>query len=170
MHELWCDGGVVGKNPSPIGGTWAFVHVVDGQAVRRESGHITPAQCGAPAVTNNVTELLAALRAIQSVPKDWRGTLWTDSEVTYYRLHGNDPKGVPGWLLDLLREEWGSYGEKMGLVQVRLCAGHPTKLDLIRGWQQTARGRTPVSEWNVWCDEACGRQAKALKETTGSTS
>ena len=51
---LYTDGGVIGQNPSPIGGTWAWCMVgADGTRTRHAYGSVTPADLGTPTVSNN---------------------------------------------------------------------------------------------------------------------
>jgi hypothetical protein len=44
--DLYTDGGVIGANPSPFGGTWAYciVDTADNQRVTCNSGVITPSR------------------------------------------------------------------------------------------------------------------------------
>ena len=51
---LYTDGGVIGQNPSPIGGTWAWCMVSEGgERTRHAYGYVTPADLGTPTVSNN---------------------------------------------------------------------------------------------------------------------
>lgn len=155
--ELFTDGGVCGRNPSKVGGTWTWVLVEEDVLVRQASGIVTPEDLGVAAVTNNQTELLAAVRALDAVGKEWRGVLWTDSEVSWFRLQESKRfNGVPAWLrlwtLELRRQP--------RQYQVKLLGGHPTKKDLERGHR---RDGTPVSSWNVLCDKRCQQLAKSIK-------
>ena len=48
---LYTDGGVIGQNPSPIGGTWAWCMVgADGTRTRHAYGYVTPADLDTPTV------------------------------------------------------------------------------------------------------------------------
>lgn len=149
---VYADGGVCGPNPSRIGGTWAWVWADGrGEAIREESGLVEPCDLGLDTVTNNVTELYAALRLIESLPGGWAGTLHTDSEVTLHRLtHSHSFKGVPDWMrLRVLKAREGRRWT------VTLLAGHPTRAELARGYRE--RNGLPVSRHNVRCDQLCTR-------------
>jgi len=157
-EEIYTDGGVIGQSPSLIGGTWAFCWVSGGKRVREESGVVQPWDMKVDKVTNNLTELIAAVQALSSVPKRWGGTLYTDSSVTLARItDGESFRGVPYWLrsqvLDLRRVRH---------YRVCLVGGHPTRLEIERGTLR--RNGLPASEHNVWCDKACTAQAMLHKE------
>jgi ribonuclease HI len=89
--DVYCDGGVIGSNPSAMGGTWAFVLVfseiinlvtkIEVPYSIESSGVITPADVDLPSVSNNVSEIVAALNALEILPADWAGTLYSDSLV-----------------------------------------------------------------------------------------
>jgi hypothetical protein len=72
---LYADGGVIGANPSTIGGVWAWCQVADGRRGQCASGVITPTGAGLPAITNNLTELYAILEARESLPYAWSGAI-----------------------------------------------------------------------------------------------
>ena len=170
--HLYCDGGVVKQNPSPFGGTWAWVAVeprrisLDGREVNsgdetiaEACGSLTPKQVGPEytAISNNFMELFAAykaLKAIEQIDIPQPGVLWTDSEVTMHRLtNGRSFAGIPQWLrlevLSLRRRGW----------KIKLVAGHATRKELWEG--QTEKG-VPTSKWNNWCHNECEKEAKAL--------
>ena len=65
--QIFCDGGVIGPNPSPIGGTWAWCWVHDDVMIKHEYGVVEPCDLGLTKITNNHTELLAAVRALESL-------------------------------------------------------------------------------------------------------
>jgi len=156
IQSVYADGGVIGANPSPIGGTWAWCQVRDGSIVRSASSVITPTEAGLPAITNNLTELLAILNARASLPYAWTGAIYSDSWVSLQRVFlAAKLANVPDWLIVRLqcmqRDGWFSG------CSWQLLDGHPTKAQLMAGVGK--RGR-PVSKWNVFCDEACGRRAR----------
>ena len=64
MKQLFCDGGVVGSNPSAIGGTYAWRQVVDDQPVAEGAHFISARDARVPAVTNNLTEMLALIKGL----------------------------------------------------------------------------------------------------------
>ena len=154
--SLYVDGGVCGRNPSKIGGTWAWILVEDAILVKQASGIVTPEDIGVAAVTNNQTELLAAVRALDAAGKEWQGILWTDSQVTKYRLEDSKSfEGVPSWLrlwTLAIRRQPRRY-------RIKLLGGHPSLQELEQGCR---RDGTPVSKWNVFCDEECQRLAKSF--------
>lgn len=157
MTDVFVDGGIVGRNPSEIGGTWAWCEVIDGERVQEQSGSVTPEEIGLPRVTNNFTELLAAVLALEAMPDGWCGTLYTDSKITLYRLKGSRKfAGIP----DSLRERCERQRERLRF-EVVLLGGHPTVLEMYRGRRSDG---TPVSCWNVWADRQCGREAEAMRE------
>lgn len=163
-NQLYVDGGVVLKNPSPIGGTYAYRLLKDGLVVS-EGGFFIPSSDLGPGATisNNVTEMLALIKGLQALPKDWNGTVFSDSMVTLGRAFmGWKLKGVPLWLRGSFEDvtkgliNWEKFGHT-------LLSGHPTKAHLACG---VGKHGLPVSEHNVWCDIAA-REAgeKYLKST-----
>lgn len=158
--EVYCDAGVIGPNPSTKGGTWAWCWVKDKQIVRTASGVITPEDVQMLIVTNNVSELFAAIRALESVPPTWWGVLHTDSLVTLRRITtGQKFNGVPPWMIKrslTVRDTHRNYF-------VQLVGGHPTTQELLLG--KRVRNGLKVSKFNVWCDEECGRLARHFRES-----
>lgn len=147
---VYCDGGVICRNPSPYGGTWAWIALdAAGEVVARDSGVIAE-----PGTTNNVSEFVAAVRALESLPNDWSGKLYSDSQVTLGRLAWQ-------WSLNGLPLEWVARGanvlQRMGFFEPVLLQGHPTRAELEAGVGR--RHGYPVSKWNVECDKECGRLA-----------
>lgn len=149
---LYCDGGVIQANPSPIGGTWAWCAVdASGERIAESSG-VRP---GA-GTTNNLMELIAAVRGLEAMPEGWAGALYTDSNITRGRLFEK-------WLMRGIPEEWIIRAQmaldRLGVIKGVLLAGHPSKADLKTGKDHIKL--LPVSIHNVWCDEAAteaGRQ------------
>lgn len=155
VASVFVDGGVLRVNPSPYGGTWAAITIDEsGTEIGRESGLVTPADIGMATVSNNVTELLAAVEALERLPPGWAGVLHTDSHVTRCRLVGRDPSmnGVP---LQLARR-MAEAKARAGRFTVVLLDGHPTKAQLASGIGK--RGNA-CSKWNVECDRMCGKLA-----------
>lgn len=157
---VYTDGGVIGPNPSPQGGVWAYCWIDhQGQRSHRASGLVRPRGIGLPTVTNNVTELLAVLLALEGLPDDWSGIVHTDSFVTLSRFrrdrNSTSFKGIPESLVKrtLRVRRKGQYG-------MRLVAGHPTSAELARG----CKGNTPTSPHNVWCDRECGRRIAQFRQ------
>lgn len=150
---LFTDGGVVGRNPSKQAGVWSWA-LVDPKAkapvLEVNSGYIEPDDFDLPAISNNLMELLAAVRGLESKADGLHPvTLCTDSQVTVKRLKNyTDMEGVPDCLMmrtdDVRREK---------MFTIKLYAGHPTKAELARG--QRKRNRLPVSQYNVLADKLC---------------
>lgn len=151
---LFSDGGCVGPNPSPIGGMWAFCHVsYDMNTLVYSDTHIiTPEEVGLPTVSNNVSELYAAIRALEYVPAGHHVTLHTDSVITLRRVLNPLNAGMVG-VPDLLQERLVGAAQRLGEIKVILVGGHPTKAELASGVKQ--KNGLPVSRWNVLCDQTC---------------
>jgi len=158
VRALYCDGGVIQKNPSAIGGTWAWCGTDEnGTRIVRRGGFV-PAN--GRFITNNLTEYIAATLALEAMPEGWSGKLHSDSQITLGRLFWR-------WRNKNLPTNVYSRGmaavERLGKVEPVLLQGHPTKADLACGIGKK-RG-LPVSIHNVWCDHECGRQAQLFLET-----
>ncbi len=150
VTHLYVDGGVCGPNPSKKGGTYAAVAVgADCLELWRTSGVLMPADIGLPAVTNNVTELYAAIVGLEALPAGWEGTVLTDSQVTRLRLYGGRLRGVPECHQARLRALLG----RLGRFRVKLLGGHPTRKELAAGCK--AKSGRPVSPFNVLADRLC---------------
>jgi ribonuclease HI len=167
MQHLYVDGGVIGRNPSPDGGTWAYCLVDnDNETVLLEgSGLLLPYEHGVGnLVTNNQTEYLAMLRGLQALPSGWRGVVRTDSQITLGRF------AWVGWKTANIPDHWVQAGavarQRLGApVTYELLSGHPSDDELVRG---IGRGLRPVSAWNVYVDTACQEMARTfLEERSG---
>jgi hypothetical protein len=148
--DCYTDGGLAGRNPSAIGGSWAYALVSDNTVHMQCYGFVTPGEMDVPAVTNNLVELLAAVAALEALPLGWEGKLYTDSLCTQQRLITNRPElaGVP----DVLESRLWDVRRKYGLIPVVLLDGHPTRKQLLTGFGK--RGN-PVSPWNKHVDRLC---------------
>lgn len=159
-YRLYTDGGVIQKNPSPIAGTWAYVKTDQhNEMISCKKGILLPIDVFSKPVTNNQTELLAALYALQSIDRDDTATIFSDSAVTLGRIFNSYRwKNIPPWMHDIFRQttqrlQYWSVHQRFGGV---LLAGHPTRKELAVG---KGRNGFPVSKWNVRCDELCGEAA-----------
>lgn len=154
---LYADGGVISKNPSTLGGTWAWCAVdVEGNRVIERYGSI-PARNGRP-ITNNHTEQIAITLALEAMPDRWTGVLYSDSNVAIGRVFDNwGTKNLPANISDRSR----AVRARLGKVTAVLLQGHPTKADLAVGIG--AKRNLPVSIHNVWCDKACTLAAEEFK-------
>lgn len=161
---LYCDGGVIQKNPSTIGGTWAWCAVdATGNRVMQQGG-VCPAPAGRP-ITNNHTEQIAITLALEAMPEGWSGTVYSDSMVALGRVfQGWRTKNLP----ENISRRSAAAVARLGKIETVLLQGHPTKADLERGIG--AKRGLPVSIYNVWCDAECNRQAAAyLKQLLDSS-
>lgn len=159
--DAFSDGGVMGRNPSAEGGTWAWCHVLDGREVRHGKGAVTPAEIGLGRVTNNFTELLAAVLCLEALPDGWAGTLFTDSFVTLVRVHPRTKKvrfnGIPEGLVERAKLQ----KVRLGAYKVVLLGGHPSREELAAGCRKDGKR---VSRWNVLCDERCKSMAARFRQ------
>ena len=156
ITAVYADGGVIGANPSPIGGTWAYVHVdAGGVVVARDSAVVTP-RPSVPLITNNLTEMIALVRALAALPAGWAGHVYSDSQITLGRLFlGWKMQGIPPVLI----KQGAAALERLDIPHIRwtLLDGHPTKAQLLAG---VGKRGNPVSVHNVTCDQECGRLAR----------
>jgi ribonuclease HI len=158
--RIFCDGGVVGPNPSVLGITWAWVMPCPNNTKLYEAGGVLePCDLGMDELSNNHAELIAALRALSFVGKDWTGTLYTDSNVTRHRLEGRGTyEGLTPSLISSLESV-----RKRRRYKVVLLGGHPTLAELKQGFKN--KNNLPVSSWNCYCDQLCTALAGNFKRT-----
>ena len=154
---LYTDGGVIGQNPSPIGGTWAWCMVgADGTRTRHAYGYVTPADLDTPTVSNNHTELLALVLGLEALPAGWAGTVYSDSWVSLQRVFlAAKLANVPPWLVERLQTLQKSGA--LATMTYTLLDGHPTRAELAAGIGKRGHG---VSIHNVWCDQQCSAIAR----------
>lgn len=155
ITAAYCDGGLLDRNPSAIGGTWAYVLISkDDEVVRQGSGTVlVNDEWGMDRITNNFTELLAALKAMEQLPDGWNGTIYTDSLITLRRITGGQSfVGIPVKMKTEVRHQLARLSHRAVLL-----GGHPTAKELRMG--RTARGY-PCSRWNVACDAACNEESE----------
>lgn len=151
VAKVFVDGGVCGRNPSAEGGSWAYILLDEKErCLLKASGFVTPADVGLSLVTNNLTEFLAALYALEVMEEGWSGAIHTDSRVTQCRMDSTRAamNGIP----EDLQHRWRHAKLRLGSFTTVLLNGHPTEADILRG--RGPRG-LPVSSWNVLCDELC---------------
>lgn len=154
---IYADGGVIKKNPSPYGGTWAWCGVDElGNRVIESSGVFEPVK---NPVTNNWSEQVAITRALEFMPAGWSGTVYSDSMIALGRV-------FDGWRLKNLPSAIARRSAialaRLGTVKPSLLQGHPTRKDLETGVGKK-RGY-PVSVHNVWADKECGRVGREFME------
>lgn len=156
QSELYTDGGVIGKNPSKLGGVWGWVLVEADQIIRFGSGIITPADIGEKSITNNLTELLGAVRGLEAMGENWNGVWHTDSQITMFRLIRPSSKhSVPKWLEGRIKalaihRKWTH----------QMVGGHATKAELAAGIRK--RNGFKTSKWNSWVDKLCNQTKENL--------
>jgi len=149
---LFCDGGVVEKNPSVIGGTYAFCLIEDERSLIDGYYFRSCNSLKLSEVTNNITEMMALVKGLQYLPPGWEGTICSDSMITLGRaFDGWKCKNLPRWLISRLEFEKNRLVNWKNIKHI-LHAGHPTKAQLEAG---VGRHGLPVSKWNVWCDKHC---------------
>ncbi len=157
MNQLFADGGVIRKNPSIFGGTFAYRIVQDGEVILEHSGIIRPAAARVPKITNNQAEMCAVVAGLLALQPDWIGTVYSDSSITLGRVfEGYRWGGIPQWLHVKFRAARLRLVNWMAIDHV-LLSGHPTKAQLVIG---LGKGGRQVSEHQVWCDLACKKVAK----------
>ena len=162
----FANGGGISRNPSPIGGTYAWTHVdAAGNRIHTGSGLVLPDltaddlaitdayNCPYDEVTNNLTEFIALTSALLALPEHWSGPVHSDSQVTLGRLFW-------GWKIPRIPVDWivraSDALARLDTLTPVLLDGHPTRTQLAAG--RGKRGH-PVSEHQVWCDVECRRVA-----------
>lgn len=156
---LYADGGVIKKNPSEIGGTWAWCAVdAEGNHVIEQSGVVPATETRT--ISNNHTEQIALTIALEAMPDGWSGIVYSDSMIALGRVFkGWREKNLPRNISDRSKNAVA----RLGKIETVLLQGHPTKKDLECGVGK--KRNLPVSIHNVWCDRACGIAAvKYLSE------
>jgi ribonuclease HI len=154
---IYSDGGLAKSNPSPLGLAWSFVWVgPDGEVLRTATSFVRPAELGLTSVGNNLAEYLALLKALEGLPNGWRGTLYSDSQISLDRVSGRSrsTRGIPAGIVASMK----SCLARLGQVNWVHVEGHPTKAELARG---VGKGGSPVSVFNRMCDAMCRSSIEA---------
>lgn len=148
IDEVYTDGGIIGKNPSAIGGTWAVVFVRSGELHGERSGVILPSDIGMETVENNIAETIAIMLALECLPIGWSGTLFGDNLNSIRRARDLKIKdAVPKFVKDRLLAVRQTVEPTFVLL-----GGHPTIAEAEAGIR--ADGKR-VSKWNVRADKLC---------------
>jgi hypothetical protein len=135
-----------------IGGTYAWRQVVDGEPVAGGGYFISCKDARVELVTNNQTEMMAMVKGLESLPVNWVGTIFSDSQVTLGRsFAGWKWANIPSWLVHRFQAARARLLHFDEFDHV-LLAGHPTRAQLLSG---VGKHGYPVSVHNVWCDQAC---------------
>lgn len=161
IASVFSDGGCVGRNPSPVAGSWAYAYVDEhDELVGEGSGLVFPESLehGQQVVTNNQSEFYALAQAFSGLPDGWTGRAFVDSQITLLRFSRMArTNGLPEWLVQQAARD----RRRLGAVEYVLLKGHPTKADLARGYHEPSR--RPVSKWNAYVDAACTAAAEAYR-------
>lgn len=167
VRGIYTDGGVIRRNPSPIGGTWAWVAVNSLDDIVAQASGVVPAplnignvytkQLESRSVSNNVMEFWAVVEALEFLPFGWSGYVYSDSLITLNRVFGNT-----AWTMlppDLTKRCYRAL-TRMGSITPVLVSGHPTRAELRAGYTLDGK-RRPVSYRNVLCDKLCREAGEA---------
>lgn len=158
ITTIFCDGGVIwdgSAGGSTIGGTWAWVGTDENdELIISESGFIKMED---RETTNNHTEFIAAVKALEAMDAGWSGTLACDSKITLGRLfNGDNTKNLPNEWIVRARKAL----ERLSVVTPKHLDGHPTKAHLEAG---IGKRGNPVSKWNLFCDSLCNEAKEPYK-------
>lgn len=168
---LYTDGGVILKNPSIHGGTWAYIMLDSNHNIcGADSGVILGSSYDLPETTNNFTEMYALLRGLTALPDRWAGQVLIDSDITMGRYTGRYSKwnGIPEEM-----QEWAQRTRaRIGTgARFHLIAGHPEEEHLRQGFRPKPVGNGfrnyRVSLYNVWCDAAATRAGEVYCRDNG---
>lgn len=158
VTHIYTDGGLVGRNPSSVGGSWAIVLTDINNSVALEFCGFIPATPERP-ITNNIIEQIAVTLALESMPDKWSGTLCSDSQNAigrqFYKWAIN---GLPQNVID----RGHAALSRLGTIRPELVKGHPSKRELVAG--KNSRG-TRVSIHNVRADELCTNVCHEVSDT-----
>ena len=149
--SIYSDGGTVGANPSLIGGTWAWCAVDENDnRVLEASGFV---EANSHPISNNYTEFLALLNALEAMQPNWSGLVYCDSQLTLGRFfHGWRNRNIPDEFVFRAQKAVN----RLGKVTPVLLSGHPSKGELKGGLSKSGR---PVSHHNVYVDKLCSEAA-----------
>src|SRR5258706_10661269 len=148
--QLFCDGGLVGSNPSSIGGAYCWAGVdIEGKRIVANRGFVpaTPTRF----ITNNHTEQIAIVLALEAMPDGWSGEVLTDSKIAMSRVFKIGIYTYKNLPINVIKRTEAVVA-RLGKVNPIKLAGHPTDIELRNG--RTKKG-TKVSHHNVYCDEQC---------------
>lgn len=183
IKNLYCDGSTAFKNPSPYGIAWAFIVTDENdEKIYEEAGVVTAQNCKGFKASNNLAEMLAAVKALEYASNNLdyiirvsvgpaELTLYSDSELTLNRLfRGYSMKLLPKNVQDRATAVVSKIKRDYYVhLQPVLLAGHPTKKQLAEGFKTKNNWNYPVSKWNVECDKLCSDAARKLIPSDGTS-
>lgn len=158
---LYATGGTIGANPSPHGGTWAYV-LVDGadQEVGYQAGVLTPQVVGTTTITNQVSSFVAILAGLAALPAGWSGNVASPQEIALGRVcQGYALTGIPPVLIQRGQRVLQRFDPEA--LQPVLLAGQPTQAQIRAG---VGTPDKPVSEHQVTCQTLCQQVAQVWRE------
>lgn len=166
-NAIYTDGGVFGKNPSKDGGSWAFVAVQrvvpnDPKSDLLEtsrSGIVLPSDIGMETVENNITETIAILLSLESLPEGWIGTFYGDNLNALRRAA--KPREIKKVVPQFIKDRMIAATARVKVIEYVLLGGHPNKAELDAGRRSDGK---PVSQWNVLADSLCGAESVKFYE------
>ena len=85
-------------------------------------------------MTNNVTELIAMLRALRALPDGWSGEVLSDSLCTIKRLKGHDPEDLRQWANAQVGKTQRLHALRLVDELPRSAIGKVLKRELRDGW------------------------------------
>jgi ribonuclease HI len=192
--NAYSDGGQLSANQKGVGsthgGTWGCVWTDrDDNRIQEAHGTVLPNKSvGRMGVTNNDSEMIAALIALDNLPDDWKGTFHCDSLVTLARIKELSPhkehrpdriNNLPWSESDKVemrnKEREKKRGELVGKMGVEIVETLEAilwrlgsfKIRHLKGHpteESLANGVSPegraVSKWNKRCDDMANESKK----------
>lgn len=162
VNRVFCDAGVIGKNPSKDGGTWAFVGVFASgdfdNVIFQQSGVVLPTDIEMDTVENNICETIAILLALEAMPDGWFGTVYSDNLNAIRRARA--PREMKKIVPQFVKDRMIAATARVKVIEYVLLGGHPNKDELKSGYRSDGK---PVSRWNVLADDLCCKEAAKFK-------
>lgn len=166
--QVFADGGMVGGNPSDLGGTYAYrvrfrLPKWTEWVLYKSANALVVADGGQ--VTNNITEMIAVLEGVEAALEITelpdRLQIYSDSWLTLQRLFlgastTNLPTPVYMRMIGI-RHVLKAMGKRVGYA---LLDGHPTRQHLADG---VGKNGGPVHYLQHECDVACREIARQFK-------
>ncbi len=145
--HLYVASGLIGSNPSMIGGTYAWRLVFEHQDPFGVAAVLPMSAIGGP-VTNNQAEMVALLAGLEQVSEAFCGEIHSQSMVTLGRaFQGWKWTNIPNWMHEAYR-----------LQRSRLVH-----------WQRIDYGLTNDQNEHIkWCLQACRETGDAYMATIGA--